>query len=182
MKILLGDVNAKLEREDIFNLTIGNSNDNSVRIVNFATSKYLIIKSTIFQLRNIHKYTWTSPDQKTHNQTDHISIGGRWHLSIFDILCIRGANCDTNHCLVYEKVRERLVVAKCRESLAVSKQAAQKFDVERFDFRKSGGLEVRRQYQTKISKKLAALENLNYSKEINRAWENLEENIKTIAK
>jgi len=40
MKILLGDVNAKLGREDILKLTVGNSNDNGVRIVNFATSKF----------------------------------------------------------------------------------------------------------------------------------------------
>ena len=42
MKILLGDFNAKVEREKIFKPTIGNeslhqgSNDNGVRIVNFA--------------------------------------------------------------------------------------------------------------------------------------------------
>ena len=45
MKIILGDFNAKVRRENIFKLTIGNeslhqeSNDNGVRIVNFATSK-----------------------------------------------------------------------------------------------------------------------------------------------
>jgi hypothetical protein len=45
MKILLGDFNAKLGKEDTFKLTIGNeslhedSNDNDVRVVNFATSK-----------------------------------------------------------------------------------------------------------------------------------------------
>ena len=45
MKILLGDFNAKVGRENIFKLTIDNeslhqdSNDNGVRIVNFATSK-----------------------------------------------------------------------------------------------------------------------------------------------
>jgi len=40
MKILLGDFNAKVERENIFKPTTGNeSNDNGVRIVNFATSK-----------------------------------------------------------------------------------------------------------------------------------------------
>jgi exonuclease III len=45
MKILLGDFNAKVGREDIFKLTIGNeylheiSNDNGVKLVNFATSK-----------------------------------------------------------------------------------------------------------------------------------------------
>jgi hypothetical protein len=48
MKILLGDVNAILGREDILKLTIRNSNDNGVRIVNFATSTYLVIKSTFF--------------------------------------------------------------------------------------------------------------------------------------
>jgi hypothetical protein len=47
MKILLGDFNAKVGREDIFKLTIGYeslhefSNANGVRVVNFATSKNL---------------------------------------------------------------------------------------------------------------------------------------------
>jgi hypothetical protein len=50
MKILLGDFNAKAGRENIFKATIGNeslheiSNDNGVRIVNFATSKNLVVK------------------------------------------------------------------------------------------------------------------------------------------
>jgi len=38
------------------------------------------------------------------------------------------------------------VVAKGRERLAVSKQAAQKFDVEGFNLRKLSELEVRKQY------------------------------------
>jgi hypothetical protein len=36
------------------------------------------------------------------------------------------------------------VVAKVRERLVVSKQATQKFDVERFNLRKLSELEVRR--------------------------------------
>jgi len=46
-------------RENIFKPTIGNespyqdSNDNGVRIVNFTTSKYLVVKSTMFPHRNI---------------------------------------------------------------------------------------------------------------------------------
>ena len=77
-KILLGDFNAKVGRENIFKPTIGNdslhqdSNDNGVRIVNFATSKKSVVKSTIFPHQNIRKYTWTSPDGKTHNRIDHI--------------------------------------------------------------------------------------------------------------
>jgi hypothetical protein len=63
MKILLGDLNAKVGREDIFKLTIGNdslheiSNDNGVRVVNFATYKNLIVKSTVLPHRNSHKHT-----------------------------------------------------------------------------------------------------------------------------
>jgi hypothetical protein len=73
MKILLGDFNAKVGREDIFKPTIGNenlhetSNDNGGRVVNFATSKNLVVKSTMFPHRKIHKYTWTSPDGQTNN-------------------------------------------------------------------------------------------------------------------
>ena len=54
MKILLGDFNAKMGRENTFKQTIGNkrlrqgSNDNGVRIVNFATSKNLVVKNTMF--------------------------------------------------------------------------------------------------------------------------------------
>jgi hypothetical protein len=61
-KILLGDFNAKVGREEIFKPTTENeslhkiSNDNGVRLVNFATSKNLRVKSTMFPHRNIHKY------------------------------------------------------------------------------------------------------------------------------
>jgi hypothetical protein len=91
MKILLGDFNAKLGREDIFKPTVGkesfheDSNDNGVRVVNFATSKNLVVKSTIFPHRNIHKYTRTSPDGKTNNQIDNVLIDRRWHSSILDV-------------------------------------------------------------------------------------------------
>jgi hypothetical protein len=74
MKILIGDFN--VVKEDIFKLVIGNkslheaSNDNRVTVVNFATLKNLIVKSTTFPHHNIHKHTWTYPDGVTHNQID----------------------------------------------------------------------------------------------------------------
>jgi len=52
------------------------------------------------------------------------------------------------------------VVSNVRERLAVRKQEAQKFDVERFKLRKLSELEVRRQYQIKISNRSTALDNL----------------------
>ena len=179
-KILLGDFSAKVGRENIFKPTIGNeslhqdSNDNGIRIVNPATSKNVVFRrSTIFPHQNIYKYTWTSPDGKTHNQIDHMLIDRRWHSSILDVRSFRGADCDTDHYLVVAKVEERL---------AVSKQAAQKFDGERFNLRKLNDLQVRKQYQIGITNRFTALENLRDEEDINMAWENIKENIKISVK
>jgi len=60
MMTLLGDFNAKVGRENIFKPTSANeslhhnSNDNGVRIINFTTSKSLVVKSTMFPHRNTH--------------------------------------------------------------------------------------------------------------------------------
>jgi hypothetical protein len=65
MKILLDDFSAKVGRKDIFKLTIGNenpretNNDFGVRVVNFATSETLVVKSIIFHHCDIHKHTWS---------------------------------------------------------------------------------------------------------------------------
>ena len=132
-----------------------------------------VVKSILCPHQNTHKSTWTSPKRQTHNQIDHILIHRGWHLSMIDVWTFRGADCDTDHYLLVAKVRERL---------AISKQAAQKFDVERFNLRKLNELEVKKQYQINISNRFAALENLSDSKDINRAWENIKENIKISAK
>ena len=122
IKMLLGDFSTKVGRGNIFKPTIGqeslhqDSNDNGVRLVNFATSQNLVVKRTMFPHRNIHKYTWTSPDGKTHNQIDHLLIDRRWYSSVLDLRSFRGADCDTD---------QYLVIAKFRERLAVGKQAAQ---------------------------------------------------------
>ena len=144
------------------------SKDNGVRIVNFASSKNLVVKSTMFPHRNIHKYTWTSPDGKTHNQIDHVLIDRRWHSSILDVRRFRGADCDTDH---------YLVVAKLREILAVRKQAAQKFESESFNLRKLQEPEVKEKYQIEITNRFAALGNSNVDEDVNRVWENIKENI-----
>ena len=124
----------------------------------------------MFPRRNIHMCTWLSPDGKTNNKIDRILLDRRWHSSILNVRSFRGADCDTDHFKVVAKVRERL---------AVSKQAAQQFDGKRFNLRKLNELEVMKQYQMKSWNRSATLENLSDSKDINRAWENIKDNIKT---
>ena len=127
----------------------------------------------MFPHRKIHKYTWTSSDGKTHNQIDHVLVDRRWHSSVLDVRSFRGADCDTDHYLVIAKVRERL---------AVGKQAAQRFDRQRFNTRKLNELEIWKQCQIEITNRFAASENVNDDEDVNRTRENIKENIQTSAK
>jgi endonuclease/exonuclease/phosphatase family metal-dependent hydrolase len=133
MKVLLGDFNVIIGREDIFKPRTGNEilheigNDNAVRVVKFVTSKNLTVRNTMLPHRNIHEYIWTSPTGKPRNQSDHILVD-RWrHSNALDVKSFRAADCDSDHCLVVAKVRERL---------AVNKQRLQRFRMEKVNLKK----------------------------------------------
>jgi hypothetical protein len=92
--------------------------------VNFAT-----VKRTMFPHRNIHKYTWTSPDGNTHNQIDNILTDRRRHSSALDVRSFRVADCDTDHYLVVAKIRERTTVNKQGSQISCGEVQSQ--DVKR---------------------------------------------------
>jgi hypothetical protein len=127
----------------------------------------------MFPHRNIHKFTWTSLDGKTHNQIDHILIDRRRHSSVLNVRSFRAADCDTDHYLVVTKVRERL---------AVRKQTAHRVDMERFNLKKLNEVEGKEQYYVEISIRFAALENLHTEGDVNKAWETIREHIKIYTK
>jgi hypothetical protein len=52
------------------------------------------------------------------------------------------------------------VIAKVRQRLSVSKQVAQVFDMERCNINNLNDVEVKENYQIKISSSFAAVENL----------------------
>jgi hypothetical protein len=90
------------------------------------------------------------------------------------------------------------VAAKLRKRLSVIKRVAQTFAMQIFDFRKLNDAEVKEKYQFKITNSFAALENcddivdedgchlgwvvFDDNVDMNRAWKNISENIKTSAK
>jgi hypothetical protein len=74
------------------------------------------------------------------------------------------------------------VVAKVRERLAVSKQTANRFHMERFNLNKLNEVKGKEQYRVQISDRFAALEDLHAEVDINRASETIRENIKISAK
>ena len=75
------------------------------------------------------------------------------------------------------------MVAKFQERLTVSKQAAQRFDGERFNLRKLNEPDVGEQYQIEITNKFAVLENLSDDEGVDRTWENVKaKTLKRISK
>ncbi|XP_048481716.1 uncharacterized protein LOC125489586 [Plutella xylostella] len=117
-KLLIGDFNAQVGREAAFMPTIGKhskhatTNDNGLRLISFATARALVIKSTMFPHKDIHKGTWKSPDGKTVNQIDHAVIDDRHKSTIQDVRSYRGPDCDSDHYLLGIQLRARITVKR----------------------------------------------------------------------
>ena len=57
----------------------------------------LVISGTILQYRTIRKLTWVSPDERTKNQIDHITINQKWKSSMKDVKALRLADASNDH-------------------------------------------------------------------------------------
>ena len=60
----------------------------------------MIIPSTHFPHKDIHKATWKSPDNHTVNQIDHAMVDARHTLNVQDVRTYGGADAATDHYLV----------------------------------------------------------------------------------
>lgn len=115
-KVVIGDCNAKIGREPVYKKTIGNqslhetSNDNGLRVIDFVSSRDMLICSTCFVRPDIHKWTWISPDVTTQNQIDHILINKRHASNVRNVRTYRGANCESDYFLVCMKYKSRMLV------------------------------------------------------------------------
>ncbi|PSN35771.1 Craniofacial development protein 2 [Blattella germanica] len=96
-KIVMGDLNAKLGK-----------NDNGNRLADSAITNNLAVSSTLFPLKTIHKITWQSPDGVTRNQIDHVLIDSRHTRDISDVKTCRGADLDSDHFLIRIKFKPRI--------------------------------------------------------------------------
>ena len=72
--IILGDCNAKIEREKAYQKVTSKhtlhdkTNGNGQLVCEYATVNDMVVASTFFQHKKIHKGTWRSPDNLTLNQ------------------------------------------------------------------------------------------------------------------
>jgi len=109
IKIIPGDFNAKVGKESMYKPTIGNeslhseTNNNGIKMIQFATSNGLNVRSTTFPHKDIHKETWYSADGRTANQIDHVLISNRVRSAITGIGELRGPDIGSDHNLKLEK-------------------------------------------------------------------------------
>ncbi|KAK2703686.1 hypothetical protein QYM36_017982 [Artemia franciscana] len=75
----VGDFNAKISVHECCPRSmgshgLGNRNENSELLIEFALSNYLVISVSLFQHHGIHKYSWASLDGTTRNQIDYFLV------------------------------------------------------------------------------------------------------------
>jgi hypothetical protein len=175
IKIILGDLNAKIGREVYYRPTIGkyslheNSNENGSLVIDFAASRNMVVSSTYFEHKNIHKATWESPDGRTKNQIDHVLIDGRHCSNVLDVRSCRGPNIDSDHYLVKVVVRAR-----------ISNQRNRQPTLERWDVEKLQDDNTKRQYEECLERKI--IEGMiTEQQNVDDAWNQIRRNIESAA-
>ncbi|GIY33667.1 uncharacterized protein CDAR_77181 [Caerostris darwini] len=68
------------------------TNENGVKLINFAAGRNMVISSTYYSHKDIHKATWTSPDGVTENKIDLVLIDRRHVMNIMHGRSCKGAD------------------------------------------------------------------------------------------
>jgi len=129
-------MNAQIGKEDIYCPTIGkhslheSTNDNGYCLIQFAALNNMVIGSTMFPHKNIHKSTWTAPDRLFESQIDHMVIDARHMSDLLDVRSYRGGNVDSDDYLVIARMRAQISNIKKLRGERIRKFFISKLQVE----------------------------------------------------
>jgi hypothetical protein len=70
----------------------------------------MVISSTLFPHKNIHKWTWRAPDGKTNNHINLVLINARHATDILGVRSYSRADCNYDHFLVHIKFKPKISV------------------------------------------------------------------------
>lgn len=169
MVIVMGDLNAKVGKDNTGKEAcmgahgIGQLNENGERLLDFCEINGLVVCNTIFAHKDIHKYTWVSPDKRTKNQIDYIMINKRWRRSVIDARTYRGADINSDHILLRAKIQLKLKATR-------KVQGRRKFAVNKLK-----QLEVKEAFKLELRNRFSALETMNDENNIDGKWDNIKD-------
>jgi len=131
IRIVLGDFKAKLGKENIFWSTVSIhsiydlTSENGLRLIDFASSRGLIVKSTIFPHKDIFKGTRKALNDRYVSQIDHVLINTRFKNCVNYVKTVREDDYDSDHYLVIGKLKVKLKKLTSRKGTLVDR-----FDVK----------------------------------------------------
>ena len=166
MQIIIGDFNAQLGNDsDTWKPALGKHaegelNNNGIRLLSFCMAYKLVVGSSLFPHKRIHKMTWNSPDGRTVTQIDHTIINQKWCNSLKDVRVFRGADVGSDH---------NLSISTVRLSLAANKQQKQQ---PKYDTSKLQENEILAQFNATIGGRYHALAELDEETEVDAEWNN----------
>ncbi|XP_068227651.1 craniofacial development protein 2-like [Palaemon carinicauda] len=117
MKIVIDDFNAKVGRnnrgiKNVIGVECLNefANKNGALLISFCSANNLVIGGILFQKKNIHKYTWTSPCGIYKRQIEHITINKERSGNLINVRSYRGADISSDHQLLIATLKLKLKV------------------------------------------------------------------------
>ena len=163
--IVMGDFNAKIGHnnqgyEEIMGRQgLGIKNENGELFINFCADNSLVIGGSIFQHKDIHKATWMSPDQNTHNQIDHICIKKRFRRSLRDVRVYRSADVASDHHLLVGKIKLTLK----RQGHCPSRRTQYNVNLLK-------EISIKNEFTIELKNRFKALEEMEGNEDINTQW------------
>ena len=141
--------------------------DNGLRLLELCATNGLCVAGTLFEHRDIHKYTWYQRGTDFKSQIDHIIVRQRWRSSLEDTRVYRHAEFNNSD--------HRLVMAKLRLRLRAEKRPKKiRLNVDRFK-----SMETQLVYELELQNRFAALG--DEFKDVEESWANLRECVTTTA-
>jgi len=112
--LILGDFNARVGRNPLSwpnvmgSHGLGNMNPNGHRLLTLCAQNELFITNTAFQVKVIHKGTWTHPRSKHCHMIDYCITRQRDRQDVTITRAMRGAECRTDHYLLRSRLALRI--------------------------------------------------------------------------
>ena len=145
-------------------------NDSGRRLLNFCGENDLRIMNTLFEHKNIHKFTWRCPGRVLQSIIDYFLVRGDMKRTVNDVRVIRGAEIGSDHHLVVMKVKLTKRPHKRRE---VKQGEYRRQYLKRWKLKEEG---VRWIFSVRLERKLDRAKHWK-SSNVEEAWGKFKKNI-----